>query len=107
MAEAVKETVFRTVDIAEIAKNWKRRGFRCEIHTAPCGKCWANRAHEDDELIMALDGDVEVDLRGETVHLKPGEELLVPAGMLHTMRNAGNSASQWLSGMAFDCACTD
>ncbi|PLT48062.1 hypothetical protein B8V81_0194 [Paenibacillus pasadenensis] len=38
---------------------------------------------EGDELFLVLEGELYIDLEGETVCLKPGEMFTVPQGVMH------------------------
>ncbi len=81
-----------------IAESWEKRGFSCELWIDSPGQVWANFVHPVDELVMVVEGKVEFEFQGQ-VHLpKAGEELLIPAGAKHTVRNAGVGQSRWLYG---------
>jgi quercetin dioxygenase-like cupin family protein len=47
---------------------------------------------------MTIEGDVEFEFNGKTIRPLPGEELMIPAGASHTVRNVGDSTSRWLFG---------
>jgi len=49
-------------------------------------------------VVMVLEGEVEFDIAGRVIRPAPGEEVLIPAGTLHTVRNLGNTTSRWLYG---------
>jgi quercetin dioxygenase-like cupin family protein len=87
-----------TIDRAEIAAEWAERGFSCELWIDPPGQEWENYAHETDELVSVLDGDMEFEIEGELHHPRAGEELLIPAGAVHSARNVGLSTAHWLYG---------
>ncbi len=41
-------------------------------------------SHPDtDDLFLVLDGEIDIEMRDETVHLKAGEFYVVPAGVEH------------------------
>ncbi len=86
------------VDRAELAADWAQRGFSCELWIDPPGQRWENYAHETDELVSVLDGDMEFEIDGEVHHPEPGEELLIPAGAVHSARNIGVTTAHWLYG---------
>ncbi len=86
------------VNRAAIAKDWSQRGFSCDLWIDPPGQCWEDFSHEVDELVMVIEGRVEFEIDG-AVHLpEAGEELLIPARALHSVRNRGPSPSRWLYG---------
>jgi len=107
MGEAAEDLHRMVVDEAQVDANWHARGFTCERRCDPPGQAWADYVHDADELVMAVEGDIVVEMKGETYHLKPGQEVLVPACVTHTIRNAGSSAGVWLKGMSMDYAYTD
>lgn len=82
----------------QVEANWHARGFSCEVWTDPPGQVWADFVHDVDELVMVIDGDVEFEFNGKTLRPRPGEELLIPAGASHTVRNVGQTTSHWLFG---------
>ncbi len=50
-------------------------------------------AHEDeDELFLVLDGELTIEMRDQTIHLKKGEMYIVPRGVEHNPI-ASNGAS--------------
>ncbi len=86
------------VDRAAVARNWRERGFSCGLWIDPPGQVWADYVHDVDELVMVVEGDVEFEVEGKVHRLRPGEELLIPAGARHTVRNMGRGESRWLYG---------
>jgi len=89
-----------TIDLTQIENNWRARGFSFGIWTDPAGQLWKDYVHETDELFMVLEGDVELTMQGKTMLLKSGEEILIPARAVHTVRTKGPSGSRWLYGYA-------
>lgn len=50
-------------------------------------------AHDaEDEMFLVLEGRVEIELRGETVELGPGELCVVPRGVEHRPRSEEGAA---------------
>ena len=86
------------VKIDHIQKNWQARGFSCGVWIDPPGQVWKDYVHEVDELFMAVSGQVVLEMNGKILQLKPGEEILIPANVLHTVRNTGETESKWLYG---------
>ena len=86
----------RKVD--QVRQDWHARGFSCEVWTDVPGQVWADFVHDVDELVMVIDGDVEFEFSGNALRPQPGEELLIPAGASHTVRNVGGQTSHWLFG---------
>ena len=86
------------VDIASIVPNWRSRGFGCDVWTDPPGQTWEGYTHAVDELVMDLEGEVEFEIDGQVVQPTAGEELIIPAGVVHSVRNIGKTTSRWLYG---------
>ena len=86
------------VDRNAVAKRWRERGFSCGLWIDAPGQVWADYAHDVDELVMVVEGDVELVIDGNVHRLAPGEELLIPARARHTVRNVGARESRWLYG---------
>jgi quercetin dioxygenase-like cupin family protein len=66
--------------------------------TDPPGQVWVDFVHSVDELLMLVEGEIELSLSGRTWRPAPGEEVLIPAGVTHTVRNVGGTTSRWLYG---------
>jgi quercetin dioxygenase-like cupin family protein len=47
---------------------------------------------------MVLEGEVEFEFDGQVLRPSVGEELLIPAGVVHSVRNIGKTTSRWLYG---------
>lgn len=88
----------QTVHITAVRSDWQARGFGCDVWTDPPGQVWEDYRHAVDELVMVLEGEVEFDIAGRVIQPAPGEEVLIPAGEVHTVRNLGSSTSRWLYG---------
>lgn len=81
-----------------IEQDWSARGFSCDPWVDPPGQCWEGYVHGVDELVMVMEGRVEFEIDGAVHHPEPGEELFIPAGAVHSVRNRGQSAARWLYG---------
>ena len=86
------------MDQNTVANNWRQWGFSCELWVDPPGQRWEDFVHAVDELAMVLEGDVEFEIDGVIHHPRPGEELFIPAGALHSVRNQGKTTARWLYG---------
>jgi mannose-6-phosphate isomerase-like protein (cupin superfamily) len=53
-------------------------------------------AGRTDELVCVLEGSVEFEVGGKISQPKPGEELLIPADVVHSVRNRGQTTARWL-----------
>ena len=82
----------------DVSRDWAARGFSCALWVDPPGQCWENFTHPTDELVMVLEGELEFEIDGEVSHPATGEELFIPAGTVHSVRNIGGSTARWLYG---------
>jgi quercetin dioxygenase-like cupin family protein len=82
----------------QIAADWAKRGFSCDLWTDPPGQSWEDFTHLTDELVLVLEGEMEFDVAGEVCHPEIGEELLIPAGAVHSTHNIGTMTAHWLYG---------
>jgi mannose-6-phosphate isomerase-like protein (cupin superfamily) len=78
--------------------DWARRGFSCDIWTDAPGQVWRDFVHATDELVMPLEGEIELEFGGKIFRPRIGEEVLIPAGVRHTVRNVGRNVSRWYYG---------
>ena len=86
------------MDTQKIQEDWKKRGFSFGVWTDPPGQVWKDYEHDADELFLVVEGDVELEMKGRKLRPKPGEEILIPKGVLHSVRNCGPAQSRWLYG---------
>jgi len=86
------------MDQQMLARAWRQRGFSCRLWVDPPGQVWENFRHTVDELVMVIDGDLEVETEQTLLRPRPGEEVLIPAGVRHSVRNCGGTAAHWLFG---------
>ena len=87
-----------TVDQQAVARKWQARGFSCDLWVDPTGQVWEDYRHATDELVMTVEGRLELEFGGRCVRPEPGEEILIPAGVSHTVRNFGGTSVKWLVG---------
>jgi mannose-6-phosphate isomerase-like protein (cupin superfamily) len=86
------------VDRAKIANDWKARGFSCGLWVDPPGQVWEDYVHSTDELVMLIEGALELEMQGKILRPAIGEEVLIPANTSHTVRNIGGTTAKWLYG---------
>ena len=85
-------------DRATVAKDWHTRGFSCGLWIDHAGREWSHHAHEHDELFMMMSGELELEMEGKSIRPSTGEEIRIPAGIPHTIRNIGRKTARWLYG---------
>ena len=88
----------RPVDPDAIRKDWASRGYSCEHWEDPPGQEWNGFVPSTDELVVVIEGELEFEVDGKTHHPQPGEELFIPRGATHSVRNTGPSRATWLFG---------
>ncbi len=85
-------------DVVKVEQGWRARGFSCGLWVDRAGQVWADFVHRTDELVMVVEGELELEMEGRTLRPKPGGEVLIPAGVSHTVRNVGQTSARWLFG---------
>jgi len=61
----------------------------------PPGQEWRDLVHTVDELVMLIEGELELSFQGKTLRPSVGEEVLIPAETRHTVRNVGGTTNRW------------
>jgi quercetin dioxygenase-like cupin family protein len=82
----------------KIAADWAARGFSCDLWTDAPGQRWEDFRHAEDELVTVLEGQMEYEVAGEVHRPQVGEQLLIPAGTVHSARNVAKTTACWLYG---------
>ncbi len=72
-------------------------GFDVFRWTDPAGATYAPHAHEQDESLWVLDGQIVFTIAGREYRLRPGDRLLLPKGTLHSA-HAGPRGAVYLIG---------
>jgi quercetin dioxygenase-like cupin family protein len=86
------------VELDRIENDWRHRGFGCGVWVDPPGQEWNGYVHGVDELVMVIEGAIELELHGEIFQPPPGAEVFIPAGTVHSVRNVGTTVGRWLYG---------
>ena len=81
-------------------------GFGCDVWTDPPGHVWADFVHDVDEIVMLIEGEIEVSFGGEDAPPTAGRgdrarraratPLGTPGPIDKWPRTAGISATAWL-----------
>ena len=87
-----------TINQTVISKKWAARGFGCDLWVDPSGQCWEDFVHHTDELVIVVEGQMDFEINGHIIHPRAGEEIFIPAGAIHSVRNIGSSTARWLYG---------
>ena len=86
------------VDPNAVRRDCAQRGLICELWDDPLGREWTDSVHPGDELVMVIEGEVEFEVAGKTRRPAPGEEVFIPRGANHSVRNIGKTRATWLFG---------
>jgi mannose-6-phosphate isomerase-like protein (cupin superfamily) len=86
------------LDIVQVKREWRERGFSCDIWIDPPGRVWEDYVHDVDELLMVVQGQLEVEIEGQARRAETGQEIFIPARACHTVRNVGGTTARWLYG---------
>ena len=86
------------IDQNEVARDWGSRGFSCGFWVDPPGQCWEDFVHDTDELVIVVEGELELEIDGTVHRPAVGDEVFIPAGAYHSVRNIGGTTARWLYG---------
>jgi quercetin dioxygenase-like cupin family protein len=86
------------MESTQIKQAWAARGFSYTLWTDPPGQVWKDFVHDVDEVVTLLEGEIELSFQGQTLRPRLGEEVLIPAGARHTVRNTGATTNRWCFG---------
>ena len=75
----------------QIKKNWESRGYSFGVFKDPPGQVWADFVHRTDELVVLSEGEIEIEIGGNSEQPSIGEEVFIPANALHTVINVGKT----------------
>ncbi|MCA8916026.1 MAG: cupin domain-containing protein [Planctomycetes bacterium] len=86
------------IDEEKTLADWKERGFvQSNTYADGPGKSWLGYVHAADGVVMAVEGELELEMVGERKRMTPGEEVLIKRHVLHSVRNVGDGECRWLS----------
>ena len=81
-----------------MAADWRGRGYSCDRFVDPPGQCWDDFVHGCNELVTVVEGRLEMTVAGETVTVAVGDEVFIPKGARHSLRNIHPGTTIWLYG---------
>jgi mannose-6-phosphate isomerase-like protein (cupin superfamily) len=82
----------------EVAQDWKKHGYSCDLFVDPPDQEWNNFVHSCDELVAVVDGRVRMIIGEDSWDLSPGDQIFIPHGANHSVRNIFYGQSRWLYG---------
>ena len=57
----------------QIKKNWESRGYSFGVFKDPPGQVWADFVHRTDELVVLSEGEIEIEIEGNSEQPSIGE----------------------------------
>ena len=79
----------------DLKKEWTRRGFSFGVGTIKAGDAVDEAVHTDKEEIVLMEiGEYEFIIGTEVFKDLGNNEVLIPAGTRHTIRNIGSNDSK-------------
>ena len=82
----------------KIRENWESRGYSFGIFKDSPGQVWADFVHRTDELVVLVEGEIEIEIEGNSQQPQIGDEVFIPANAIHTVRNIGKTNNVWYYG---------
>jgi quercetin dioxygenase-like cupin family protein len=82
----------------EVAQSWSQRGYSCDVFTDPPGREWNNFTHSTNELVTVVEGALRMTIEEEEVIAEPGDEVFIPRGACHSVKNIYHAMTKWLYG---------
>lgn len=86
------------VDSDSVQSDWRGRGYDCHRFTDPPGQTWNNFVHGTNEVVTVVQGQLELTVDSQVVTAGPGDEVFIPRGVVHTVRNIHAGTTHWLFG---------
>jgi mannose-6-phosphate isomerase-like protein (cupin superfamily) len=86
------------LDRAAVQRRWAADGYSCEVWIDAPNQVWHDFQHDVDEVVLLVEGESTIELLGRTIRLVAGDQLEIPAGTRHTVRNTGQGPARWLHG---------
>jgi quercetin dioxygenase-like cupin family protein len=86
------------LDRDQVARDWRQRGYSCDVFTDPPGREWNDFVHMTNELVTVMEGKLKLTIGGEEITVEPGDEVFIPKGICHSVKNISSSTTRWLYG---------
>jgi len=86
------------LDKRAVANEWKKRGYSCDEFVDPPGRTWTGFVHDCNELVTVIEGRLHMTIGDQECIAEPGDEIRIPKGALHSVRNSHPGVTRWLYG---------
>ena len=84
--------------LPHIRDDWNGRGYSFEYWIDPPGQVWRDFEHDVDELVVLIEGEIEIAMGDRILRPQVGDEVLIPARTRHTVKNTGDGCNRWCYG---------
>ena len=99
MSNLLAKGKFETpVDRAAVAADWRVRGYDCRLFVDPPGQEWNGFVHATNELVTVAEGRLELTVGQDRLTAEPGDEVFIPKGAVHSVKNVHGATTRWLFG---------
>ena len=99
MSEVITQRKFdQPVDRSSVEANWSARGYSCDLFIDPPGREWNDFVHATNELVCVYDGRLEMTVGEEEVIAEAGDEIFIPRGAVHSLKNIHSGTTRWFYG---------
>ncbi|MGQ0557426.1 MAG: cupin domain-containing protein [Nitrospiraceae bacterium] len=71
-------------------------GYSCGIFIDPSGNEWNDFLYTTNKLVTVIDGKPKRTIGGEKILAEPGDEVFIPKGAHHSVKNVSSSTTHWL-----------
>ena len=88
----------KPVSEAAVADDWRARGYDCRLFVDPPGREWNDFVHPTNELVTVVEGRLRLVVGDQTVLAEPGDEIFIPRGAPHSVKNVSSGTTRWLFG---------
>jgi hypothetical protein len=88
----------RPVDRGAVAADWRMRGYSCDLFVDPPGREWNDFVHGTNELVTVAEGRLEMTVGTTRIIAEPGDEVFIPRGAVHSVKNVHTATTRWLYG---------
>lgn len=86
------------INRGNVSQSWSKRGYSCDIFIDPPGREWNNFVHSTNELVTVIDGKLRITIEEEEMIAEPGDEVFIPRGYDHSVKNIHHDTTKWLYG---------
>jgi mannose-6-phosphate isomerase-like protein (cupin superfamily) len=94
----VKGKFASPVDRAAVAADWRARGYSCDLFVDLPGRAWKDFVHRSNELVTVAEGQLELVVGDTRLVALPGDEVFIPKGAVHSVRNTHSATTRWRYG---------